>query len=89
MIAAFTFLVGPIGRILALAAAILAGLTYFVVHERNIGAAKIETQIQTQNTGASNAADKAERRVTDCFDAGGVWRDTAGKCGRPTEGDGQ
>lgn len=77
------FLFSPLGRYLAVAAAILAAIGAFAVHERNIGAAKIETKIETQNKEATHEADTAERRVRDCYDHGGVYDDATGKCAGP------
>lgn len=82
----FDFIVGPIGRYVAAALIVAAGYAYWSRHERQAGAAAVVEKIETQNKGAANAADRAERLVRDCFDAGGVWRGQgAGHCERPVE----
>lgn len=80
------FLFNKLGRQLLfyaiLAAAIAAFIFYFINKEQAIGAAKVQSKIETQDKDAANAADAAEKRVRACFDAGGLL-DTAGRCTGP------
>jgi hypothetical protein len=57
MLAIATFFIGPIGRYVALALAAGAALGWYTVHERNIGAAKVTTQIEEQNKEADHEAE--------------------------------
>jgi hypothetical protein len=53
----------------ALAAAVIAGFTTFVIHERRIGAANLANTINTQNQEAGDAAQKARNDAARRIDA--------------------
>jgi hypothetical protein len=55
-LAVWSFLKSPLGRNLAIVAAFLAALGGYGLHERSVGAAKVEAKITQQNTGAVHAA---------------------------------
>jgi hypothetical protein len=56
LLAVWSFLKSPLGRDLAIVLSIIAGIGGYTLHERNVGAANLQAQINKQNTGAVNAA---------------------------------
>jgi hypothetical protein len=85
MWAAFRLL--PLVWQLGTAAAGLAVLGGTILYVRasliNEGEQRRQNTIDKQNQGAKDEADRADARVGECYDTGGVWDDIAGKCQRP------
>lgn len=57
MPALLLWFLGPIGRYVAFALAVMAALGWFTMHERSIGAASLETKIELQNKEADHEAE--------------------------------
>jgi hypothetical protein len=49
----------------------------------NAGGAGTLNSIERQNNEAGNASDRARSSFDECFDAGGVFDSSSGKCRRP------
>lgn len=61
---------------------VLAGLAIWRIREgiKDEGRREVLTDVNRTNQEASDAARKARSLVRDCFDAGGVWDTSSGKC---------
>lgn len=65
--------------IFAIVTAIIGGATWLY----NAGSAGTLNSIEKQNNEAGNASDRARSSFDKCFDAGGVFDSSSGKCRRP------
>lgn len=73
---------GPVGRYVGgailLALAAWGGIEYL----KSRGAAEHRAAIEKVNADAATNADAGERLVRRCYDAGGLWNNVTGRCGR-------
>lgn len=65
--------------IFAIVTAIIGAATWLY----NAGGAGERNSIERQNNEAGNASDRARSSFDKCFDAGGVFDSSSGKCRRP------
>lgn len=80
MPAILLWLIGPIGRYVLIAAAVLASWAYIKVHYENIGYQKAIHAIAAQDQKAVEASNAAKKTVADCFASGGSWNVADGVC---------
>ncbi|WP_430246080.1 hypothetical protein [Neorhizobium sp. DAR64861/K0K2] len=65
--------------IFAIVTAIIGAATWLY----KAGGADTLNSIERQNSEAGTASDRARSRFDECFDAGGVFDSSSGKCRRP------
>lgn len=80
ILTAFTWIIGPIGRYVAIAAIVGGGFLWVKVHYENIGYQKALAAIAAQDLKAKGKADESHKTVSDCFDANGNWNVITGVC---------
>lgn len=78
----FTWLIGPIGRYVIIAAVTGGGYLWLKVHYENIGYAKAIHAIAAQDQKALEASSAAKKTVEECFAGGGTWDVANGVCGK-------
>lgn len=78
------FLKTSIGRALLAAVAIVACALWIAAYYQNVGydrgVQKTQERIEQQNTTAIRRANEAARTVDDCYDRGGKWDQSTGRC---------
>ena len=75
-----SWLLGPIGRYVLIAAVVVASWGWVKVHYEKVGYQKALAAIAAQDLKAKGKADEAHKTVSDCFDAGGDWDVARGVC---------
>jgi hypothetical protein len=71
---------GPIGRYVLIALAVLGGWAWVKVHYENIGRQKVIHAIAAQDQAAVKEAEHAKGTVQNCFASGGTWDISGGVC---------
>ena len=80
LIPLWAFFTSKIGMYVLFAVAALGAVWWFIAHEQNIGWRKALTHIETNDKKAGEQADEGAIDVDRCYDAGGVWISSTGKC---------